>query len=246
MAVRTYSEASFSAGHLILPDLAGFRYVGLYGTDEATTIANHADPSSPATVNGPAPTFGSGFFSSTSNDASNLETSLITPYSAEPGEDLFIVMVSQQKNTGGFVTTTGTNEDGDLIDETGIYGNATGPIFRNSLLSFVGQAEGVWPSSSTTDYFVTFAWGQDRGHGYVQCGSAGDLQQVYSGTRNLSNFRKRAPGALLELNADAEGNTTLRYHAVAAADRIPGEEERLEIYRRIRARANAIGDVVVD
>lgn len=243
MAVRVSPTASFSSGSLVLPDLRGFRYANFFGTDDATALRNMIDPAAPATKSGTL-VHGPDYVETSSNGAGT-PGSIVTPYVAAPGEDFFAVLVSRRATAGAQFLATGVNANAQTVS-LGIYNNATGPLVRNSQASAAGAAQGVWPGSSTTDYYITMAWGRARGLPAVQGALAGVLQGVYLPTGLPGGgYPKRAIGAQIELNPDAAGNVSIRYHFAAFGNRIPDESERAEIAARLFTRANARGNVVV-
>ena len=224
----------------LFPDLDGLVWLGLPGTDEATTEKNFADTPNPATVSG-TPSYGTGFFSCTSLSGQPTFGDLTLPASAsvQDGEDYLAIVVSTKETSGALMRSHGTNADAQDV-ALGIYGGGTGPTSANSLLGTnagapSGAADGVWPTMGASDFAVTMARGQYRGWPEVMCCEGGALGQWYADTlRNLSSIPRRANSALWVLNPDPSGGIVIDYHLTAVfRGRIPSDAELLVILTNI-------------
>jgi hypothetical protein len=243
MGVRQQAAAAFAGGaHLILPDLMGCQYLGLYGVDEATTIRNLANPAAPGSII-TGMTYGADYIETQSNAASgikSLDTGIV------PAGDYFIAGVIRKPTvTLELVVATGTNADA-LACKTGLFHTTTeGLRSRNSFSSVSGSADQAWPTASTTDYAFVMGWGASRGWAYVQGGLSNALTDAVSGARGITSVPRRPTSGTLQLNPDVGGNGTLRFASLAIFNRIPEEAERLAMYRMARAYFNGRANIVV-
>jgi hypothetical protein len=243
MGVRQQTAGAFAGGaHLILPDLMGCQYLGLYGVNEATTIRNLANPAAPGSII-TGMTYGTDYIETQSNSASgikSLDTGII------PAGDFFLCGVIRKPTVScELVVATGTNADA-IACKTGIFHATTeGLRCRNSFSSATGSADQAWPTASTTDYAFVMGWGSSRGWAYVQGGLSDALTDTLSGARGLSPVPRRPTSGTFQLNPDAGGNGTARFASCAIFNRIPEEPERLEMYRMARAYFNGRANITV-
>lgn len=233
--------------HPLIGNLTDCKYFALFDTD-SSSLANIVSGGDAVTQVG-TPTFGADYMETQSNAASTLKT-ITLPASCTPqeGEDLWVLMVARRITSGAYIAgtnnTSWTNADGTVVDECGIFGGANGPRFKNSQASDTGEAKGVWPSSSATDYFFISGYGQDRGHSYIEIGNGGTIMARLGGS-DLNSRPKRAEDALFEVNPDGEGNVTLRVAALAVFHRLPLLTEPATIYTAMRTYYNGRGNIVV-
>ncbi|MBI1407305.1 MAG: hypothetical protein GC145_14420 [Caulobacter sp.] len=235
MALRAPPAAVFTkpGGSLLIPDRRDLVFEHICGVNAASTLLNRATLTTPGVEAG-APTYAATSVAITGHDTvatKRLDLGVVIP----AAEEVFMVLIATK---GGAVSAL---ESIDGSNRTGFTLSTTQIIYRNNNSS--GQAALNWPADVGSKAVCMFGWGGWNDFPHLQIGVGGDrlsssetadAGMVADGT--TGGFERSGAGNVwMGRTGGGTGSTNVYYGLGAAGARRREYEERLTIYKRLRA-----------